>query len=647
MTQHELLSRINSPADLRSLPEEQLNEVCAEIRNFIIHSVADTGGHFASNLGTVELTVALHYVFNTPDDTIVWDTGHQAYTHKILTGRRDKFDTLRQFKGLSGFPTPEESPYDAYPVGHAGTSVSVALGMAKARDLKKEDTHVTAVIGDGALTSGLSLEALNNAHNARRFLLVLNDNEMSISPTIGALAKHFSKIVANPHYLQFKHGVGKVLTHTPLIGKLLIRFLMRLQGGIKHMLAPQNVFEQLGFHYIGPIDGHDVHELVSMLRDCQAEQDMPVLLHIITKKGKGFAPAESNPEKFHGVKPFDTKEDDGRQPVCSPDSSPKKKKAVTYTEMFSSIVSEFAEENENIVVISAAMCGGTGMTQIAEKYPSRFVDVGIAEQHAVTYAGGLAARGFRPIVAIYSTFLQRAYDEIAHDVCLPHVPVIFGIDRAGLVGSDGKTHHGVYDIAYLRHLPGMTIFMPRDEKAMRAVLTHAVNGNSPCAIRYPRRTVPDIDSPDSLPAFASDDVRVWDTLRTGDDVTLIALGHMVSFAMKTAELLAANGIQSTVIDACAIHPMDTETLKESAARTGFIVTLEDHVLSCGFGSLVAEYITQSENNIHARLLRIGIPDEFIEHGTLDELYTELGWQPEQLKERISSWLRSSSPQSTA
>lgn len=617
------LADISSPEDLRTLPEDVLERVCDEVREFIVRNVAHTGGHFASNLGTVELTVALHHVFNTPHDTIVWDTGHQAYAHKILTGRRDVFHTLRQFKGVSGFPTPEESIYDVYPVGHAGTSISLALGMEKARNLRKEDTHIIAVIGDGSMTSGLALEALNNAHHARKFLLILNDNEMSISPTIGALARHFSKIVVNPHYLSFKHGVGNVLSRLPLVGNALVRALQRLQGGIKHMLVPQNVFEQLGFHYIGPIDGHNVTELVKILKDCQAEHDMPVLLHVITRKGKGYSPAEDNPEKYHGVTPFNP------DTICD---APPEGADNTYTRLISTLLAEHTEKNKEIVVVSAAMCDGTGMKEVAKKCPEQLVDVGIAEQHAVTYAGGLAARGFRPVVAIYSTFLQRAYDQINHDVCMAQMPVVFAVDRAGLVGGDGKTHHGVYDIAYLRHLPGMSIFMPRDETAMRAVLDYAFTLSSPCAIRYPRCNVP---STDLLPAYAAPHVTTWDVLREGDDMALIAIGPMVSIAWETAGLLAHKGIQASVIDACAIQPLDTETLRKYAGSTAALVTLEDHTLTGGFGSAVAECL--ADEGINIPLKRIGIPDIFVEHGTRDELYTLLGWQPKELCDTLGQW----------
>jgi len=619
---HELLGKISLPEDLRALSESDLPRVCAELRQFIIDHVAQTGGHFASNLGTVELAVALHYVFQTPTDELVWDTGHQAYPHKILTGRREQFDTIRKYHGLSGFPTPEESPYDTYPVGHAGTSISVALGLAKARDLAGGSHHVTAVIGDGALTSGLAFEGLNNAHGTKRFLVVLNDNEVSISRTMGALARHFSKLVASPGYRHLKHGIGTAIGKTPGIGSVLARIIMRIQGGVKHILAPQNVFENLGFHYIGPLDGHNVHELVHILRSCRVETDMPVLLHVITKKGRGFEPAEHDPESFHGVGPFD--KITGRTEEAPTGQM--------YTEIFSDVLLECAAADERIVVVSAAMCGGTGMSAFAKEHPSRFVDVGIAEQHAVTFAGGLASKGMRPVVTIYSTFLQRAYDEIVHDVCLPGVPVILAIDRAGLVGHDGKTHHGVFDIAYLRHLPGMKIFMPRDRAAMKKAMDFALCHDGPCAIRYPRCVVPDGVIPGGLPAFASPEITRWDVLREGGDVAILAIGHMVFHAYRAAQLLEERGINATVVDACSIQPLDMDTLRAVVQRCGNVVTLEDHVLTGGFGAAIAEAVTTLDLQAHVQ--RIGIPDRFVEHGSLNELYTELGWQPEQIADTI-------------
>jgi len=623
------LEKINFPEDLRKLKIKELPKVCCELRQFIVDNVSKTGGHFASNLGTVELATALHYVFNTPEDEIVWDTGHQAYPHKILTGRREKFLTNRKYHGLSGFPSPEESIYDAYHVGHAGTSISVALGLAKARDLKLLKNNVVAIIGDGSMTSGLALEALNNSHGTKRFLVILNDNEVSISKTAGALAKHFSKIVSSPKYRYIKHEIGLAIGKTPGIGHKLTRILMRIMGGIKHVLAPQNVFENMGFHYLGPFNGHNVKELVKILSSCKKETNMPVLLHVITKKGKGFKKAESDPESFHGVQPFDK--------ITGESEKIKEKYKKNYTEIFSETLNGFAENDDRIVVVSAAMCGGTGMKNFAEKFPNRFVDVGIAEQHAVTLAGGMAARGMRPVVTIYSTFLQRAYDQIEHDVCLPNSPVIFAVDRAGLVGGDGKTHHGVFDIAYLRHLPGMKIFMPRDAAAMQKVVEYALEQKCPCAIRYPRMSVPTEIACEKVPEFSSSEATKWEVLLEGNDVTILAIGHMVFYAYQAAKILEKSGIKATVIDACSILPLDINTLKSVNCKK--IVTIEDHVLAGGFGSAVAEALADEGINSKmsgpsCAMLRIGIPDRFVEHGSLEELYTELGWQPEQLAKRI-------------
>jgi len=620
-----LLESLDSPAALRALAPAQLPQVCDAIRQLLITHLAQTGGHFASNLGTVELAVALHYVFDTPRDEIVWDTGHQAYAHKILTGRRTQFDKLRQYHGLSGYPTPAESPYDAFPVGHAGTSISVALGLAKARDMRGGQQHVVAIIGDGGLTSGLALEGLNNAHGCKRLLVILNDNKMSISPTIGALARHFSMLVANPRYRYLKHHLGRALEHIPLIGLFLARLVIRLQGGIKHIIAPQNVFENLGFHYLGPIDGHNMAELVSILRSCKAEPEMPVLLHVITQKGKGYDFAERDPERYHGVTPFDACSGEMHQRDAQP----------TYTDHMSDLLHDVAARDERIVIVSAAMCGGIGMTRFAREFPTRFVDVGIAEQHAVTFAGGLAARGLRPIVGIYSTFLQRAYDEIAHDVCMPCVPVVFLIDRAGLVGGDGKTHHGVFDIAFLRHLPNLRIFMPRDRTAMALALQFALQANQPCAIRYPRCAVPEQVVAGGLPPFAAPSVTRWEVLMPGNDAVVLAIGHMVFYAARAAQLLRERGLQLEVVDACALWPLDTATLTAVLARHTRVVTLEDHIITGGFGAAVAEFV--AGHAPHARVERIGIPDCFIEHGSLPELYAELEWQPEQLADRIATF----------
>lgn len=622
-----LLARITSPADLRALPREALPQLCDELRHFLIEHVPHTGGHFASNLGTVELAVALHYVFDTPTDDLVWDTGHQAYPHKLLTGRLPRFNTIRTYRGLSGYPTPEESPYDVFPVGHAGTSISVALGLAKARDLTGGNQHIVAVIGDGGLTSGLALEGLNNAHGVRKFLVVLNDNRMSISPTIGALARHFSRIVSDKRYRYLKREIGSALLHIPLIGRWLTTFLQRIQGGIKHIIAPQNVFENLGFHYLGPINGHDVHELVTFLRACRDETDMPVLLHVLTRKGKGYPPAEHDPEKYHGVLPVR---------ACNGEPPPE---GETYTDIFAETLRERAEHDPRIVVVSAAMCAGMGLTRFAQEHPDRFVDVGIAEQHAVTFAAGMAARGLRPVVGIYSSFLQRAYDQIAHDVCLPRVPVVLAIDRAGLVGPDGKTHHGVFDIAYLRHLPGIRIFMPRDRAAMQRVLRFTFQQDAPCALRYARCVVPYALVPDGVPSFRPESPTQWDVLLQGSDCAIIALGHMVFYAYRAAQLLTDRGIRATVVDACAVWPLDTSTLSALAATCGNLVTIEDHVLAGGFGSAVAEECARL--HLSARLLMIGIPNRFVEHGSLPDLYRELGWHPDQLAERIAAWLRSS------
>ena len=615
-----LLDKVQTPSDLRKLRVEELPELCSEIRAEIVNTVSKTGGHLASSLGAVELAVALHYVYDTPKDKLVWDTGHQAYAHKLLTGRREKFSTLRKKDGLSGYPTPEESPYDCYPVGHAGTSISVALGLAAARDAKGEDYQVVAVIGDGAMTSGLALEALNNNAARGRFTVVLNDNAMSISPTKGAIAKHFARLVSNVHYRQFKRNCKNILSSIPVIGVHLTNFSMRLLGAFKLLFIVDNIFEKMGFHYIGPVDGNDVKELVRILKARSTEQVMPVVLHCRTKKGKGYAPAEKNPERYHGVGKFDP---------ATGELAKAEKKYLTYTDAVSKTVLDLAEKDERVVVVSAAMCGGTGMTNFANHFPDRFFDVGIAEQHAVTFAGGLASSGLRPIVGIYSTFMQRAYDEIAHDVCLPNANVILALDRAGLVGSDGKTHHGAFDLSYLRHLPNLKIFSPRDEEAVRSVFEYALLHDGPVAVRYPRRTIPYDLPKENVPAF-SGEVTKWQTLKEGGLCAIVATGHMVFHALRAAELVKEkHGKDVRVIDACAIKPLDAETLASLAGTP--IVTMEDNALIGGLGETIAFQLKKP-------VLSFGIPDDFIAHGTLDELYSELGWQPEQVAEKIAEVL---------
>ena len=612
-----ILDRVKTPEDLRKLSLDELPLLCTEIRREIVQTVSRTGGHLASSLGAVEIAVALHYVYDTPKDKLVWDTGHQAYAHTLLTGRRKLFHTLRQKGGISGYPTPEESPYDCYPVGHAGTSVSVALGLAAARDLKGEDFQVVSIIGDGAMTSGLALEALNNNAARGRFTVVLNDNAMSISPTKGAIATHFARLVSNVHYRQFKRNCKNILSSIPVVGVHLMNFSMRLLGAFKLLFIVDNIFEKMGFHYIGPVDGNDVKELVRILKARSTEQVMPVVLHCRTKKGKGYAPAEKNPERFHGVGKFD--------PV-SGEPAKAEKKQTTYTDAVSRTVLDLAEKDGHVVVVSAAMCGGTGMTKFANHFPERFFDVGIAEQHAVTFAGGLASSGLRPVVGIYSTFMQRAYDQIAHDVCLPNANVILALDRAGLVGADGKTHHGAFDLSYLRHLPNLKIFSPRDEAAVRAVFEYALLHEGPVAVRYPRRAIPYDLAPEGLPAFTGD-VTKWQTVREGGLCAIIASGHMVFHALKAAEIVKEKyGRDVRVIDACAIKPLDEETL--SALADIPVVTMEDNALIGGLGETVAFRLKKP-------ILSFGLPDDFVPHGTLDELYTDLGWQPEQVALKIA------------
>lgn len=605
-----ILHRIKSPRDLRRFSPAEMNMLAGEIREEIIHTVSQNGGHLAPNLGVVELTLALHRVFSSPTDKFIWDVGHQSYTHKLLTERRDKFHTLRQFGGLSGFPRPEESEYDAFGTGHSSTSISAALGMALARDLKGENHHVVAIIGDGAMTGGMAFEALNHAgHLKRNLTVVLNDNEMSISPNVGALAGYFTRLRTDPMYSRGKDEIEQLLRKIPSIGNTLLKVVDRLKDSLKYLVVPGMFFEELGFFYFGPINGHNIQTLITTLEKAKATPG-PVLVHVITHKGKGYLPAENSAVKFHGIGPFD----------ISNGKTAKSNKFPSYTEVFGRSIVNEAQDNKKVIAITAAMTSGTGLSEFAEKYPDRFFDVGIAEQHAVTMAAGMARAGLRPVVAIYSTFLQRAFDQILHDVCLQNLPVVFAIDRAGLVGDDGPTHHGLFDYAYLRAIPNMTIMAPKDENELRSMLKTALNHPGPCAIRYPRGAGMGVsldDEPVVLPVGKAE------LLLEGADITFIAAGNCNSLALRAAEVLATQGIQPTVINARFIKPLDNDMLLRYAARTGKVITLEEHVLPGGFGSAVLEML--NENNINnVELKRVGIPDTFVEHGKPDQLRAKYG-----------------------
>lgn len=593
------IERIKATKDLKKLTNPELKELAGELRKVIIERVAINGGHLASNLGTVDLTIALHYVFNSPIDKIIWDVGHQSYAHKLLTGRADAFSTIRQYGGISGFPKMSESPHDAFGTGHSSTSISSALGIIEARDQKKEKFKVIAVIGDGAMTAGLAFEGLNHAGHLRKdIIVILNDNEMSISPNVGALSAYLNRIMIGDLYTKLKKETKSILERIPKVGEPVLKIAQKAENTVKGFFVPGMLFEELGFEYVGPIDGHRISLLIETLERFK-DFPAPVLIHVITKKGKGYAPAEKSPWIFHGVGPFDI--ETGNQA-----SSTKP----TYSELFGDCLTELAREDDRIVAITAAMTEGTGLTEFARAFPKRFYDVGIAESHAVTFAAGLASQGLKPVVAIYSTFLQRAYDEIVHDVCLQNLPVVFAIDRAGIVGEDGPTHNGVFDISYLRHIPNMVIMAPKDGEELRKMLKTAILYDGPVAIRYPRGTVPEIlkdTEPRKIPIGEAE------ILRDGNDILIIALGSAVQPVIYASELLEEAGISACVINMRFAKPIDTGLIGSLAKEIKCVITVEENTLSGGFGSAVLEHLLELNIN-DLKIKRLGVPDKFIEHG---------------------------------
>lgn len=626
MSETKLLGTINSPADVKALTEEQLVQLAGEIRQLIIEVTSKNGGHLAPNLGVVELSLALHKVFSTPKDKIVYDVGHQAYIHKIVTGRREMFPTLRQYGGLSGFPKRSESEHDAFGVGHSSTSISAALGMAVARDVKGEDYDVVAVIGDGSMTGGMAFEALNNAgHLRKRMIVVLNDNEMSISKNVGAMSEYLYQLRTGETYNKFKHDVENWLSSVDF-GDDVLKVIRRIKGSVKNLVLPTSIFEELGFTYLGPIDGHDVHSLIEVL-EAAKHIDEPVLVHVITKKGKGYAPAEESPNKFHGTGPFEV--ETGKK-IANPDAP------ITYTEVFGNTVVELAKEDENIVAITAAMPDGTGLTPFSKEFPKRFFDVGIAEQHAVTAAAGMAAAGLNPVVAVYSTFMQRAYDSVMHDICMQNLHVNLCLDRAGLVGDDGFTHHGVFDYAYLRSMPNMTIMAPKDEEELRHMLKTAVSMNGPVAVRYPRGSGVGVTLSESLEALP---VGKAEVLREGSDVCLWAIGTMVESAVKLAEMLAEQGINAGVVNMRFAKPIDKELLLAHAEKYKKLVTLEEGVLQGGVGSAVLETLNDAQLLGTCKVFNFGIPDEFILHGDKQRLFQDIGLDAETVASKITAFVK--------
>ena len=605
----DLLKQENPIAALKALPEDQLPKLAQELRDVIVNTVAETGGHLGSSLGVIELTIALHRIFDSPKDKIVWDVGHQAYAHKLLTGRYERFNTLRQLDGISGFPKCSENDHDAFGVGHSSTSISAALGMATARDANGSNEKIVAVIGDGSLTAGMAFEALNQAgHIKKDLLVILNDNEMSISPNVGALSSFFNRQLTSDFFVRLKRETENFLDSVPKIGKDLRRLAKKAEEAVKGFLTPGMLFEAFDFDYVGPIDGHKLEELLPTLENI-THMDGPVLMHVVTKKGKGYPPAEEKPHLYHGVGPFDPATGEIKKGSPGPPS---------YTAVFGQTLTDMAEKDDRIVAITAAMLEGTGLAPFAAKFPDRCFDVGIAEQHAVTYAAGMATLGIKPVLAIYSTFLQRAYDNVLHDVCLQNLPVTFALDRGGLVGADGPTHHGVFDLSYLRHIPNLVFMIPRDENYLRHSMATALAYDGPFAFRYPRGSGTGVapEEPRGLTIGKAE------KLRDGKDGVIFAVGALVEEALAAAEALVDEGLQVAVVDPVFLKPLDRDLLVAEATDNGPVFTLEENVLEGGFGSAVLE--TLCDAGVHVPVTRIGLPDKFVEQGSQPELRSRYG-----------------------
>ncbi len=612
-----LLEQINGPQDLKALTTAQLEHLAGEIRQFLIEKLSVTGGHLAPNLGVVELTLAMHYLFHSPEDKFIFDVGHQSYVHKILTGRKDQFDTLRKYKGLCGFVKRSESEHDVWEAGHSSTSLSAAMGMALARDLKGESNSVVAVIGDGALTGGMALEALNHiGHEKKNLIVILNDNEMSIAPNVGALHHYLGKIRTDRHYHKAKDELQLLLNKIPAIGGKLAKTAERFKDSLKYLLVSGILFEQFGFTYLGPVDGHDIEQVLDIMRQADSMPG-PVLVHVLTVKGKGYSPAEADSFKWHGITPYKIESGQVVKAVGPP----------IYTDVFGEMLIELAEKDERIVAVTPAMPGGSGLLKFAARFPNRMIDVGIAEQHAATMSAALAIEGMKPVYAVYSTFLQRAYDQVVHDICRQNLNVIFAIDRAGFVGPDGETHHGVYDISYLRHIPNLVIMMPKDENELRQMLKTAVDyDDGPIAVRYPRIAGLGVEmeaNPQALP------IGTWETVREGDSGVILAIGPMLQVAEEAAELLKREGLNVQIVNARFIKPLDEQMLLSLAAEGKHMIVLEEGAELGGLGSSVLEFY--SLKGIYGLSVRIiGVPDVFVEHGTIKEQRKEIGLTAERV-----------------
>jgi 1-deoxy-D-xylulose-5-phosphate synthase len=623
----ELLDKINSPEDLKKIPREDLHRVAAEIREKLLQAVSVTGGHLGSNLGVVELTLALHYIFDSPKDKFIWDVSHQTYVHKLLTGRGDRIHTLRQYKGLSGFSKREESAHDHWNCGHGGTSISATIAFAKARDLKKENNAVIGIIGDGSMTSGMAFEGLNHTgHLQSDMIVILNDNEMSISANVGGMSAHLSKIMTGQVMTKIKQDIDQFLLAIPGIGKEISRYAHRVDDAIKGVFIPGRLFEDLGFRYIGPVDGHDTETLIDTFESIK-ELKGPTLVHVITRKGKGYRVAEEKADVWHGASPFDIETGQFHKGKSAPPA---------YTAVFAEALIELAKTNDKIIGITAAMPDGTGISKFGKVFPDRTFDVGMAEQHAIAFAGALAAEGFSPVAAIYSTFMQRGYDQVAHDICLMNLPVTFAMDRAGIVGEDGATHQGLYDIAFLRTLPNIVVMSPKDENEMRHMLKTAIEHSGPAALRYPRGAGLGVKLD---PEIKTMEIGKGEIIREGSDLAIFAYGHMVQPSLEAAILLEQQGIRAAVINARFVKPIDAELVLKYARSVRCLVTVEEHSLQGGFGSAVLEVLQENDALANLHVKRLGVGDILVEQGSSAIIRKDLELDVEGLYKNIIAFFR--------
>lgn len=613
-----ILEKIQKENDIKELEPEELTLLAEEIREFLVEKISSTGGHLASNLGVVELTMALHLAFDLPEDKLIWDVGHQAYTHKILTGRRGGFDDLRKYGGMSGFPKRKESDCDAFDTGHSSTSISAGLGYVAARDIQGQKHSVVSIIGDGAMTGGMAYEALNNAARLKRnFIIVLNDNNMSISENVGGMSRYLNGLRTAEAYNGLKKGVEDTLLRIPVQGEKILNQMKKTKSGIKQLIVPGMFFEDMGITYLGPIDGHDLKKLYKTLKEAKRVEHA-VLVHVMTKKGKGYIPAEENPAKFHGTGPFDIETGESKET----------KKKDSYTDVFSKVLCDIGKHDDKVVAITAAMADGTGLTRFKRHFPERFFDVGIAEEHALTFAAGLAAGGMKPVVALYSSFLQRAYDQAIHDICLQNLPVVLAVDRGGLVGSDGETHQGLFDLSFLATIPNMTVMAPKNRWEMADMIRFAIEFGYPVSLRYPRGDAYEGMKEFRKPVEYGKSEIVYDE----EDIAILFVGHMAELAEKVRTALKKTGYSCTLVNSRFVKPLDTETLDILAEEHTLLVTIEENVLTGGYGERVLEYMSRSRWGVH--VLNIGIPDDYVEHGNVDVLRHEVGLDCETIVKQV-------------